>query len=218
MFNQKWEKVRRLAYDYRKIIDMSCRLLSINAGKSAADRRVLAYGMICVLTGCSLESTSLQLGVRDFQVMSVVRSLYPAGSHRIDDRTLSPHTNIAGLANSRILGEGDRHATHSSYSHLLRFTSAEEQKPSLLVPKIPDNANGEMVVTYKSKIEETKSLMRHIDEHQLSKEQHDTYNSIHSFLEKSQEAFSQNDMSMAVNLAEKAHTLAQEIFNNSTTP
>jgi len=174
--------------------------------------------MICVLTGCSLETTSLQLGVWDFQPISVVRSLYPVGSHRVVDRTPSPFTNLAVLANSRIWGDGDQYATHSKQSHFLLFTSAEEQKPSLLVPKIPDNASGEMVVTYKSKIEETKSLMRNIDEHQLSKEQHDTYYSIHSFLEKSQEAFSQNDMSMAVNLAEKAHTLAQEIFNNSTTP
>jgi hypothetical protein len=37
-------------------------------------------------------------------------------------------------------------------------------------------------------------------------------------VEKSREAFSQDDLSMALNLAEKAHTLAKEIVNNSVKP
>jgi hypothetical protein len=93
-----------------------------------------------------------------------------------------------------------------------------EQKSPVLVPENPDQDNGQVVVTYKSKIEETQDLIRTINESQLSKEQRDTLNSIHSFLEKAQEAFSQDDMSMAVNLAEKAHTLTKEIVKNPTNP
>jgi hypothetical protein len=91
----------------------------------------------------------------------------------------------------------------------------KEKKPPILVPEVPEKVNGQAVVTYKTKIEETRDLIRVIDESRLTKEQHDTFNSIHSFLEKAQEAFSQDDMSMAVNLAEKANTLAKEIVRNS---
>ena len=50
---------------------------------------------------------------------------------------------------------------------------------------------------------------------ELTREQHDTLISINSFLEKAQEAYSQNDMSMAVNLAENAYTLSKEIVSSS---
>jgi hypothetical protein len=95
---------------------------------------------------------------------------------------------------------------------------SQEQKPAILVPEIPNKDNGQVIVTYRSKIDETHNLLRTINESKLSKEQHDTYVSINSFLEKAQEAFSQNDLSMAVNLSEKAHTLAKEIVNNPTKP
>jgi hypothetical protein len=91
----------------------------------------------------------------------------------------------------------------------------EKKAPSILVPEVPEKDNGQAIKSYKSKIEETRDLIRIIDEDRLTKEQHDTFHSIHSFLEKSQEAYSQDDMSMAVNLAEKAHTLAKEIVRNS---
>ena len=96
--------------------------------------------------------------------------------------------------------------------------ASQEQKPAILVPEIPNKDNGQVIVTYKAKIDETQNLLRTINERQLSKEQHDTYISINSFLEKAQEAFSQNDLSMALNLSEKAHTLTKEIVNNPTKP
>ncbi|WNM60012.1 hypothetical protein [Candidatus Nitrospira allomarina] len=95
---------------------------------------------------------------------------------------------------------------------------SQEQKPAILVPEIPNKDNRQEIVTYKAKIDETQNLLRTINESQLSKEQHDTYVSINSFLEKAHEAFSQNDLSMALNLSEKAHTLTKEIVNNSTKP
>jgi hypothetical protein len=96
--------------------------------------------------------------------------------------------------------------------------ASQEQKPPILVPENPHKDNGQVIVTYKTKIAETQYLMSTINESQLTKEQHDTYISITSFVEKSREAFSQDDLSMALNLAEKAHTLAKEIVNNSVKP
>lgn len=93
-----------------------------------------------------------------------------------------------------------------------------QSKPPVLVPETPEKENGQAVGTYKVKKEETQALLETIKEHELTKEQHDTYISIRSFLEKAQEAFSQDDMSMAVNLVEKAHTLAKEIVKNSGKP
>lgn len=92
----------------------------------------------------------------------------------------------------------------------------EKKAPPILVPEVPEKDNGQAIKSYKTKIQETRDLIRTIDEGRLTREQHDTFNSIHSFLEKSKEAFSQDDMSMAVNLAEKAHTLAKEIVRNSS--
>jgi hypothetical protein len=105
-----------------------------------------------------------------------------------------------------------------SESILQHVTASQEQKPAILVPQNPHKDNGQVIVTYKTKIEETQHLISTINESQLTKEQQDTYISITSFMEKSREAFSQNDLSMAVNLAEKAHTLAKEIVNNSVKP
>jgi hypothetical protein len=93
-----------------------------------------------------------------------------------------------------------------------------QAKPPVLVPDIPEHENGHAVGIYKSKKEETQALLETVPEHELTKEQHDTYISIRSFLEKAQEAFAQDDMSMAVNLVEKAHTLAREIAKNSGKP
>jgi hypothetical protein len=93
-----------------------------------------------------------------------------------------------------------------------------QAKPPVLVPETPGKENGKAVGTYKVKKEETQALLETIKEHELTKEQHDTYISIRSFLEKAQEAFAQDDMSMAVNLVEKAHTLAREIAKNSGKP
>jgi hypothetical protein len=92
------------------------------------------------------------------------------------------------------------------------------EKPTTLIPEHPDEDNGQAMKKYKAKMEETRTLMRIIDESKLTKEQHDTFHSINSFLEKAQEAISQDDMSMAVNLVEKAHTLIREIVKNHPQP
>jgi hypothetical protein len=92
------------------------------------------------------------------------------------------------------------------------------EKSTILIPEHPDEDNGKAMKKYKAKMEETRTLMRTIDESQLTKEQYDTFHSINSFLAKAQEAISQDDMSMAVNLAEKAHTLIREIVKNHPKP
>jgi hypothetical protein len=178
----------------------------------------LIWGMVVLCGGCSLDSAIPRTHIwylnqnasmtEYFQasVFAVSSNPAPRGPNSVDE-TLS----------SKDLTENNKSPSGSGTSPQ-PVPAPSEQKPAILVPESPNQDNGQVIVAYKSKIDETHNLLRTIDESQLSKEQHDTYVSINSFLEKAQEAFSQNDLSMAVNLSEKAHTLAKEIVSNFPKP
>ena len=178
---------------------------------------MLVWGMTLILGGCSTEiPTSLMGSWHMRQFMPMVGTSQPpyittaSGSQTSSEHSATHAGNPASsTAKSKESGGSDK---------IQQQTPSSQQKPSILVPENPDKDNGQVIVAYKSKIEETQSLIRTINESQLTKEQHDTLISINSFLEKAQEAFSQDDMPMAVNLAEKAHTLTKEIVKNSTQP
>jgi hypothetical protein len=210
MFNPKWEKAPPLRFNYPKRLD--------GAEKLWGRTQFLIWGMTLLLGGCSAGfplSLLLETGyVKQFMPMvGTIQSSLTAttsDSENASDDSPSYPGNPESSSQKSKPSEGSKKSRQQA--------SPSQQKPSILVPEIPDQDNGQVIGSYKSKIEETQTMIRTINESQLTKEQHDTLISIHSFLEKAQEAFSQDDMPMAVNLAEKAHTLTKEIVKNSMAP
>ncbi len=218
MFNRKWGKAPPLLSNYHERCNWSVLLPHVQMGRFVDGSHFLLWGIFLLLSGCALDVTSGGMGIGPLkQIMPDIPASPPSIIKISSD--LSPATSISPLESTneeKFSGKNTRQSGQSQSQHHAPVVS--EQKPTILVPENPNKDNGQVVVIYKSTIEETQHLMRNVNESQLTKEQHDTYISIHSFLEKSQEAFLQHDMSMAVNLAEKAHTLAKEIVKNSTKP
>lgn len=216
MFKRKWEKAPPLLSDYQEIFEVTVLLSRLQRRVFMGGSQFLICGMTLFLSGCSLDSVvprtdlwcpnQITPGIEAFRpsFIHLFSNSSPIRTVSVDDRTLSEP--IPGK--NKI--PSDKLQQH--------VPASREQKPAILVPENPHKDNGQVIVTYKAKIDETQNLLRTINERQLSKEQYDTYISINSFLEKAQEAFSQNDLSMALNLSEKAHTLTKEIVNNSTKP
>ncbi|MDR4494144.1 MAG: hypothetical protein R3B74_06935 [Nitrospirales bacterium] len=179
----------------------------------------LAIGTaVLLLEGCSFNSAVPSSWVEHpTQILFMMNELQPSIIHLSSGSFFKRTISDDGATHSNPLPEKSKSSSVPAQSQP-QAPAFQDQKPAVLVPETPNKDNGQVIVTYKTKIEETQNLMRTIDESQLTKEQYDTYISINSFLEKSREAFSQDDMSMAMNLAEKAHTLVKEIVNNPVTP
>lgn len=175
----------------------------------------LVWGMTLILGGCSLGIPPPRMVIGGFNPIPYVVEI-PRPTIILIVSGSSPATSISSddSSNSGAISQESKKPSGSGKPQQ-NVPAPLQQKPAVLVPEIPDQNNGEAVGAYKSKIEETQSLLRTINESQLTKEKHDTFISIHSFLEKAQEAFSQDDMSMALNLVEKAHTLTKEIVKNA---
>lgn len=216
MFKRKWERAPRLLSDYQGSFEVTFLLSYLQRWVFMGGSQFLIWGMSLFLSGCSLGSYVPRLDFWSLNQITPMIEVFgrsfihlssnssPSKSVSVEDPT--PPEPIPGK--NKIPSDRPQQQVPAS----------QEQKPAILVPEIPNQDNGQVIVTYKAKIDETQNLLRTINERQLSKEQYDTYISINSFLEKAQEAFSQNDLSMAMNLSEKAHTLTKEIVNNSTKP
>lgn len=184
----------------------------------------LVWGITLILGGCSLGIPPPRMVIGGFNpipyvveiprptIIPIVSGSSPATSISSDD---SSNSGAISQESKKPSGSGKPQQNVPAPLQQQKPAVLVPEKPAVLVPEIPDQNNGEAVGAYKSKIEETQSLLRTINESQLTKEKHDTFISIHSFLEKAQEAFSQDDMSMALNLVEKAHTLTKEIVKNA---
>ncbi|MGD9852622.1 MAG: hypothetical protein AB7T38_15300 [Nitrospirales bacterium] len=215
MFSQKWGKAPPLLSGCPKSCDPTFELSPAQSAKLSCFNLPVLLGMTLLLCGCSFEQALpgknhwhpdlLKPMPRGVQPSIIYISMDSSPTKSIPENAATP---AEPLLNKNKGSAG-------SDQPQPQIPAIQEQKPAILVPEIPNKDNGQMIVTYKSKMEETQNLIRTINESQLTKEQHDTYISINSFLEKSREAFSQDDLPMAMNLAEKAHTLVKEIVNNS---
>lgn len=176
----------------------------------------LIWGLSLFLSGCSLGSTVPRMDLWYLnQITPMIEAFGTSFIHLSSNSSPSKPVSVDNsMSSEHIPGENKIPSDKPQQ----QIPASQEQKPAILVPEIPNKDNDEVIVTYKAKIDETQNLLRTINERELSKEQYDTYISINSFLEKAREAFSQNDLSMAMNLSEKAHTLTKEIVNNSTKP
>lgn len=212
MCSRKWEKAPPLLSDYQKRLDLTFSLTSGQKTKPRGFNLCLVWGLTIVLSGCAFDSVPPRISVWNLrEIIPIIKpSFIQIASGFSQAMTISSRDST----NSESFSEKNNTPSGSGKTEQ-HAPAGPEQKPAILVPEIPNQDNGEVIATYKSTIEETQQLLRTVNESQLTKEQHDTYISINSFLEKAQEAFSQDDMSMAINLAEKAHTLTKEIANNS---
>lgn len=178
----------------------------------------LVWGMALVIGGCSLGHIQPKSAFwHPWTSMQTGDALSPP----ITQRSSGPFPEISILATDSQNSETstpENEEGPSKPGNSQKISSPPPEKPAILVPELPSEDNDQAIVTFKSKIEETRDLLRTINESHLSKEQKDTFISVQSFMDKAQEAFSQDDMSMALNLAEKAHTLTKEIVDSSTKP
>lgn len=216
MFKRKWEKAPPLLSDYQEKFEVKFLLACFQQRAFMGSSQFLMWGMTLICSGCSFEGV-ISGTDRWYpnQITQRIEAFSPSFLHLSSNSSpMRPVTADDPTPSKPIPGKNEIPSDKSQQ----QVPASQEQKPAILVPEIPNKDNRQEIVTYKAKIDETQNLLRTINESQLSKEQHDTYVSINSFLEKAQEAFSQNDLSMALNLSEKAHTLAKEIVNNSTNP
>jgi hypothetical protein len=219
MFNQKWEKAPPSLSNYPKSRSRFVMSPLSQTRIFAHGNSYLILGISIIFGGCSFDFIPPRMDIwhlnQFFQTSAIsIFSNSSAATSIFSDKAPNSAAPSEKKTNSFTPGKPRPHVQADPG----QIPTDPLPKSPILVPEIPDQDNGEVIVTYKSKIEETQDLIRTINESQLSKEQRDTLNSIHSFLEKAQEAFSQDDMSMAVNLAEKAHTLTKEIVKNSIKP
>jgi hypothetical protein len=91
----------------------------------------------------------------------------------------------------------------------------EPAEPLLLSPTIADEHKDKMESEVTTKIRRTEQLVAKVDLKQLTEQQSETLSTIQSFLSKAKDALHQKDMPRALNLAEKAQTLAQELPNSA---
>ena len=91
----------------------------------------------------------------------------------------------------------------------------EPEEPLLLSPTIADEHKDKMESEVTTKIQHAEQLVATVDLPQLTAQQSETLSTIQSFLSKAKEALQQKDMPRALNLADKAQTLARELPNSA---
>lgn len=89
----------------------------------------------------------------------------------------------------------------------------EPLPPPLLSPQVGQEEEDRLKQEAKARIEGTEQIVGQIDQKKLAKEQKETFLTIQSFLSKAKEALSIKDFLRAFTLADKAQTLADELFH-----
>jgi hypothetical protein len=88
---------------------------------------------------------------------------------------------------------------------------ALEGPPPLLVPAIADEHKARLEREVASRIRQTERLVAGVNQRLLTTQQSETFLTIQSFLAKAKEALDQRDVPRALNLAEKAQALAEDL-------
>jgi hypothetical protein len=91
----------------------------------------------------------------------------------------------------------------------------ESQEPLILSPSISEEHKDKLESAVATKIRQAEHLVARVDTSRLTSQQSETFSTIQNFLSKAKEALQQKDMPRALNLAEKAQTLAQELPSSS---
>jgi len=88
------------------------------------------------------------------------------------------------------------------------------EEPLLLSPAIAAEHKDKMEGEVTARIRRTEQLVAKIDPGRLTTQQSETFSTIQTFLSKAKEALQQKDIPRALNLAEKAQALAQDLPNS----
>jgi hypothetical protein len=81
----------------------------------------------------------------------------------------------------------------------------------LLSPQVSPELEGRLVDEATAKIQGAERTLQSIDTGKLANDQQETYQTIHSFLSQAREALAQKDFPQALNLAQKAQILSDEL-------
>ena len=94
-----------------------------------------------------------------------------------------------------------------------RPAQPERREPPtpLLSPQVSPEQEGRLMGEASAKIEGAERTLQSIDAGKLANEQQETYQTIHSFLSQAKEALSRKDFPQAINLAQKAQILSNEL-------
>lgn len=85
------------------------------------------------------------------------------------------------------------------------------EEPLLLSPAMAEEHRDKMESDVTTMIQHTEQLVARVHLNRLTTQQSETFSTIQSFLSKAKEALHQKDMPRALNLAEKAQTLAHDL-------
>jgi len=85
------------------------------------------------------------------------------------------------------------------------------EPPPLLSPQVSPELEGKLVDEANAKIQGAERTLQSIDTGKLANDQQETYQTIHSFLSQAKEALSRKDFPQALNLAQKAQILSNEL-------
>ncbi|MFQ5989413.1 MAG: hypothetical protein ACE5K9_05810 [Candidatus Methylomirabilales bacterium] len=85
--------------------------------------------------------------------------------------------------------------------------------PPVLAPEVGREEENRQKQDAEAKIEGAENLVKQIDQKRLAAEQPEIFSTILSFLSKAREALSIGDFPRALNLAEKAQILAEELLS-----
>jgi hypothetical protein len=85
------------------------------------------------------------------------------------------------------------------------------EEPLLLSPEMAQHRQDKIENDVTAMIEHTEQLVARVHLSRLTSQQTETFSTIQSFISKAKEALQQKDMPRALNLAEKAEALAQDL-------
>ncbi len=85
------------------------------------------------------------------------------------------------------------------------------EPPPLLAPQVSTDQEERLVDETNATIQQTERTLQSIDERKLPPDQQETYQTIHSFLAQARAAISRKDFPRAINLAQKARILSDEL-------
>lgn len=87
-----------------------------------------------------------------------------------------------------------------------------QEPPPRLSPQISSDRERQLTQEVNDTIQGVERILLSIDRQKLRSDQWETYQTVHSFLAQAREALANKDFQQAINLAQKAHVLSDELF------
>src|SRR5574337_49948 len=88
---------------------------------------------------------------------------------------------------------------------------ARQEPPPRLSPQVSSDRETQLTQEVNAKIQGVERTLLSIDQQKLKADQSETYQTVHSFLAQAREALANKDFQQAMNLAQKADVLSDEL-------